>query len=125
MKQRILDCLAKYDRLVSSAELAGQLEHGEAGIIRFLFDLKNEGWVDEIDNKYTLSEASKKRLKEQQDVEAAKVKRERLEMEKLETDLDLAKKTQKDYPYTKWMARIAFAVSLVLAIVELKSCAAQ
>lgn len=42
-----------------------------------------------------------------------------LEIEKTKTDLDLAKKMLKEYPYTKWFARIGFAIALGLGLLEL------
>lgn len=42
-----------------------------------------------------------------------------LEIEKTETDLKLAKKMLKEYPYTKCFARIGFAIALGLGILEL------
>lgn len=42
-----------------------------------------------------------------------------LEVEKTETDLKLAKKMLKEYPYTKWFARIGFAIALGLGLLEL------
>lgn len=42
-----------------------------------------------------------------------------LEIEKTKVDLDLAKKMLKEYPLTKWTARVGFLIALGLAILEL------
>jgi hypothetical protein len=42
-----------------------------------------------------------------------------LEIEKTVTDLKLAKKMLKEYPYTKWFARIGFAIAIGLGLLEL------
>ena len=45
--------------------------------------------------------------------------KEELEIRKTKTDLTLAEKSLKDYRWTKWMSRIAFFISLGLAVLEL------
>jgi predicted transcriptional regulator len=45
--------------------------------------------------------------------------KERIEFEKSKIDLDLAQKMLKEYPYTKWFARIGFVIAIVLAVLEL------
>lgn len=42
-----------------------------------------------------------------------------LELKKNEVDLDLAKKTLKEFPKTKLFARVGFAIAIVLALKEL------
>lgn len=42
-----------------------------------------------------------------------------LEIEKTETDLKLAKKMLKEYPYTKWIARIGLIIAIISLIVTL------
>ena len=42
-----------------------------------------------------------------------------LQIEKTKTDLELAKKMLKEYPMTKWTARIGFFIALGLALLEL------
>lgn len=42
-----------------------------------------------------------------------------LEIEKTETDLILAKKMLKEYPYTKWIARISLVIAIISLIVTL------
>lgn len=42
-----------------------------------------------------------------------------LELEKAKVDLELAKKMLKEYPRTKWIARIGFIIGIGLAILEL------
>ena len=55
-------------------------------------------------------------LKEQADHEEYA---KNLEIEKTKTDLDLARKMLKEYPYTKWFARIGFVIALGLGLLEL------
>ena len=45
--------------------------------------------------------------------------KKRIEFEKSKIDLDLAKKMLKEYPYTKWFARIAIFISACLGFLEL------
>lgn len=45
--------------------------------------------------------------------------KEEIEIKKAKTDLELAEKSLKDYKWTKWMSRIAFFISLGLAVLEL------
>ena len=40
-------------------------------------------------------------------------------LNKTNTDLELAEKTLKEYPYTKWFARIGFVIAIVLAVLEI------
>jgi predicted transcriptional regulator len=44
---------------------------------------------------------------------------ENLEVEKLKTDLKLAQETLKEFPKTKWFARIGLFISILLALKEL------
>lgn len=45
--------------------------------------------------------------------------KEIIEFEKSKVDLELAKKTLKEFPRTKWFARIGFVIAVVLALKEL------
>lgn len=67
--------------------------------------LKNGGFV--ADYNKLVEQSNKERDKEE------------LEIRKTKTDLELAEKTLKDYKTTKLLSRIAFLVSLGLAILEL------
>ncbi|WP_157687526.1 hypothetical protein [Pedobacter psychrophilus] len=53
--------------------------------------------------------------------ESLKLKSEReiLDFEKSKTDLELAKKLLKEYPYTKWFARISLFIGIGLGLLEL------
>lgn len=48
-----------------------------------------------------------------------KAEKENLDFEKSKVDFELAKKVLKEYPYTKWFARIAFLIAVVLAVLEI------
>ena len=67
--------------------------------------LTNGGWL-----KYAENEKSKSDFL---------AKKEALDFEKSKIDLDLAQKMLKEYPYTKWFARISIFIAVVLAILEL------
>lgn len=45
--------------------------------------------------------------------------KEEIDFEKSKVDLDLAKKMLKEFPKTKWFARIGFAIAILLALKEL------
>ncbi|RLD56561.1 MAG: hypothetical protein DRJ01_15080 [Bacteroidetes bacterium] len=45
--------------------------------------------------------------------------KENLELEKTKVDLDLAKKMLKEYPKTKWFARIGFFIAIGLGLLEI------
>ena len=45
--------------------------------------------------------------------------KERIEFEKSKTDLKLAKETLKEFPKTKWFARIGFFISILLLAKEI------
>ena len=44
--------------------------------------------------------------------------KERIEFEKSKIDLELSKKMLKEYPYTKWLARIGAFMGIGLAVLE-------
>ena len=46
-------------------------------------------------------------------------KKESIEFEKSKIDLELAQKMLKEYPCTKWFARIGFVIEIVLAVLEI------
>jgi len=48
-----------------------------------------------------------------------KKKRENLEIKKTKIDLELSEKILKEYPKTKWFARIGFILAVALAIFEI------
>ncbi|MDO6745030.1 hypothetical protein Q4553_10630 [Tenacibaculum soleae] len=45
--------------------------------------------------------------------------KEDLELKKTKIDLDLSEKTLKEFPKTKWFARIGFIIAILLALKEL------
>ncbi len=45
--------------------------------------------------------------------------KEQLEFEKTKVDIELAKQTLKEFPRTKWFARISFIIAVILALKEL------
>ena len=67
--------------------------------------LANGGWLRYVENEKSKSDFL--------------AKKEALDFEKSKIDLDLAQKMLKEYPYTKWFARISIFIAVVLAILEL------
>ena len=67
--------------------------------------VKNGGWIEHL-----------KQIEKQSKFNA---KREKIEFEKSKVDLELAKKMLKEYPRTKWIARISIIIGISLAILEL------
>ena len=45
-------------------------------------------------------------------------RRRDLEVEKTEIDLEISKNVLKEYPYTKWFARIGFIIGVILLFKE-------
>lgn len=72
----------------------------------FGFKVYNQGgWIKHLQNEKTKSDfISEKEL---------------LDFEKSKVDLELAKKMLKEYPYTKWFARIGFVIALILMLLEM------
>ena len=67
--------------------------------------LANGGWLRYVENEKSKSDFL--------------AKKEALDFEKSKIDLDLAQKMLKEYPYTKWFARIGFAIAIILAVLEI------
>lgn len=76
---------------------------------------ENGGWKTflETEEKFNLEENKRKSYIEN------------LELEKTKLDIDLAKKMIKEYPKTKWFARIGFIIAIALALKELYILIAQ
>lgn len=67
--------------------------------------LANGGWLKNVEDE-----------KNKSDFLAQK---EIIDFEKSKVDLELAKKVLREYPYTKWFARIGFAIAIILAVLEI------
>lgn len=52
-------------------------------------------------------------------IEFEEKERQDIELRKSKIDLELAERMLKEYPYTKWIARISFLIGICLAILEL------
>ena len=84
--------------------------------------LENNSLIIETDHgncNYLITEKGEKYLKqitEKLDYEAEK---EHIEFEKSKVDLKLAKETLKEFPRTKWFARIGFFISILLLAKEI------
>lgn len=73
---------------------------------------------DNRDSIYSITEKGEKYLAQIIKEFEYNSEKERIEFEKSKIDLDLAQKMLKEYPYTKWFARISILIALVLAILE-------
>ncbi len=73
---------------------------------------------DNRDSIYSITEKGEEFLKQIIEEHKYIAEKERIEFEKSKLDLDLARKMLKEYPYTKWFARVSIFIALVLAILE-------
>jgi hypothetical protein len=84
--------------------------------------LERNTLIIEDDNRnstYSITEKGEKTLKniiKELEYEAEK---DRIEFEKSKIDLELARKMLKEFPKTKWFARIGLFIAIVLALKEL------
>ena len=67
------------------------------------------GWIKYLTEKEKTETQNTKNLKFKED----------LDLEKTQIDLELAKRMLKEYPKTKWFARIAFIIAVFLGLKEL------
>lgn len=74
---------------------------------------------DNRDSKYSITDKGERFLKQMIDEDKYLAEKERIEFEKSKIDLELAQKMLKEYPYTKWFARIGAFIGIVLAVLEL------
>ena len=66
----------------------------------------NQGGFTEIELGHSIEQSKKK-------------ERENIEFEKTKIDLELAKKMLKEYPKTKWIARISFLIGIIALVVSI------
>ena len=84
--------------------------------------LESNSLIVEDDSRnsiYSITDKGKKFLKQILEEEEYIAEKERIEFEKSKIDLDLARKMLKEYPYTKWFARIGFVIAIILAVLEI------
>jgi predicted transcriptional regulator len=84
--------------------------------------LENNGFIVEDKNRdsvYSITDKGNKCLDQINKELEYIAEKERVEFEKSKIDLQLAQKMLKEYPYTKWFARISIFIALVLAILEI------
>lgn len=74
---------------------------------------------DNRDSIYSITDKGEKFLKQIIEEDKYIAEKEKIEFEKSKIDLDLARKMLKEYPYTKWFARIGFVIAIVLAVLEI------
>ncbi|MEL1241924.1 hypothetical protein [Flavobacterium flavipallidum] len=74
---------------------------------------------DNRDSIYSITDKGEAFLKQIIEEDKYLAEKERIEFEKSKIDLDLAQKMLKEYPYTKWFARISIFIAVVLAILEI------
>lgn len=83
--------------------------------------LENNSLIVEDDRSsiYSITKKGEKHLAEIIKELEYNAEKERIEFEKSKIDLDLAQKMLKEYPFTKWFARIGFLIAVVLAVLEI------
>ena len=74
---------------------------------------------DNRDSIYSITAKGNRFLTQMIEEDKYIAEKEKIEFEKSKIDLDLAQKMLKEYPYTKWFARIGIFIAVVLAILEL------
>lgn len=108
-------------------------EHDELKYVEELS--KREGYVEQwfntnsviitteykgiIDEYGTLSAYNNEQNEISEGIFSQKLEKEKLEIENLKADLEIAKNTLKEYPRTKWFAIISFIIAVSLAALEL------
>jgi hypothetical protein len=84
--------------------------------------LENNSLIVKDDNGNTIYSITEKgdklltKITKQLEHESEK---DRIEFEKSKIDLELAQKMLKEYPCTKWFARIGFAIAIILAALKI------
>ncbi|MBC7438529.1 MAG: hypothetical protein H7250_00895 [Flavobacterium sp.] len=84
--------------------------------------LERNSLIVEDDNRnstYSITDKGQKFLTQIIEEDKYISEKERIEFEKSKIDLVLAKKMLKEYPYTKWLARIGAFIGIVLGLKEL------
>ena len=84
--------------------------------------LENNGLIIETEHgncTYLITEKGEKYLKQITEKLDYETEKERIEFEKSKTDLVLAQKMLKEFPKTKWIARISIVIALGLGILEI------
>ena len=84
--------------------------------------LENNSLIVEDDNRdsiYSITDKGEKLLKDIIEEHKYIAEKERIEFEKSKIDLELAQKMLKEFPKTKWFARIAIFISVCLGFLEL------
>ncbi|OUD37358.1 hypothetical protein, partial [Flavobacterium psychrophilum] len=84
--------------------------------------LENNSLIVEDENRdsiYSITDKGERFLTEIVEEHKYIAEKERIEFEKSKIDLVLAEKMLKEYPYTKWLARIGAFIGIVLGLKEL------
>lgn len=84
--------------------------------------LENNSLIIEDDQRnciYSITDKGEKFLTQIIEEHKYIAEKERIEFEKSKIDLELAQKMLKEFPKTKWFARIGFFIAIVLALKEL------
>ena len=74
---------------------------------------------DNRDSIYSITEKGERFLKQIIEEDKYIEEKERIEFEKSKIDLELSQKMLKEFPKTKWFARIGLFIAIVLALKEL------
>ena len=84
--------------------------------------LERNSLIAEDDNRdsiYSITDKGERFLSEIIEEHKHIADKESIEFEKSKIDLELAQKMLKEYPCTKWFARIGFIIAIVLAVLEI------
>jgi chorismate-pyruvate lyase len=84
--------------------------------------LENNSLITEDDNRdsiFSITDKGEKFLTQIIEEHKHIAEKERIEFEKSKIDLELAQKMLKEFPKTKWFARIGLFIAIVLALKEL------
>jgi hypothetical protein len=84
--------------------------------------LERNSLIVEDDNRnstYSITDKGQKILTQIIDEDKYLAEKERIEFEKSKIDLELSQKMLKEFPKTKWFARIGLFIAIVLALKEL------
>lgn len=106
--KKILDnekSLALFKTMISESLIFTDQYHSIQLSTRGYEILTNGGWLKYVENEKSKSDFL--------------AKKEIVDFEKSKIDLDLAQKMLKEYPYTKWFARISIFIAVFLAILEI------
>ena len=99
------DCISLYKILIEESLISESVNNDLFLTGRAEKIIADGGWLKHLNNEKSKSDFI--------------FEKELLDFEKSKIDLELSKKVLKEYPYTKWFARIGFAIAIILAVLEI------